>query len=637
MLEQEIIRISLMIAGIFGVTLGALLGYLVDRWKGLVLFTTATILAFSLLLHFTHHGEGAFTLLLVMLLIGLNWAYSFYYLTTEKIFVFLGAFFTPPLLLTLLLRVATRFETKGELFLTLALLTLLSLGWKASRQTWYPDQGARAVLLGWYGFCLLFEIGHHLAGPIGILTLTIPVTLLFWSALLAIARWYLLPIVPHFEECSVTATAAPLNTCQFIKLRLELIWKLCWEGNAEQSPAERRTRAVKIERYLDECSKRVRALRAPHNLAMKSILTFILGTNYPYITVEDRATTTRVPGNCLKSILAGPGIIITPPDQTVAIWNGRQFRGAPEPGLIFTHGLETIQETLDLRPQLRAFPVRAKTKDGIPVSVLTFVPHRLDPRQRAAEEITPRLGHAYPLNEKNIFKAIYHEAVEYRREGTGSQQVEFREKGGWDTSVPRKAQEILINVLADYTFDELCAPFDRKRDPRTEIRTRFMKELKSVVETDVQRGPLPSAAWGIQLVGGGISNILPPDEEAWQQDTVWRARIDNWRITWASRALPALARGKAAALRSLQKARLESHYQLIDRLTKRLGQINAPTKAALRDAVAWYFADTVEEIIGGPVSQSALPQRAIETLDKIKETVGNKSKTRAELAGGNTA
>ncbi|MCD4738354.1 MAG: hypothetical protein K8R89_03735, partial [Anaerolineae bacterium] len=531
----------------------------------------------------------------------------------------------------------TRLETKRELFLTLSLLALLTLGWKASRQTWYKDRGARAVLLGWCGFCLLFEIGHHLAGPRGILTLTIPVTLLFWGALLAIARWYLLPIIPNFEECSVTATAAPLNTFQFIKLRLELIWKLCWEGNAEQSTAERRTRAVKIERYLDECAKRVRALRAPHNLAMKSIITFILGTNYPYIVVEDRTTTTRVPGNHLKGLLAGPGIVITPPDQTVAIWNGLQFRGVPEPGLTFTHVFETIQETLDLRPQLRAFPVRAKTKDGIPVSVLTFVPHQLDPRQRVKEEAAPQLGRAYPLNEKNIFKAIHHEAVEYRREGTGPQQVEFREKGGWDTSVPRKAQEILINVLADYTFDELCAPFDRKRDPRTEIRNRFMRELTSVIETDARRGPLPSAAWGIQLVGGGISNILPPDEEDWQKDTVWRTRIDNWRITWASKAIPALARGKAAALRSVQKAHLESHYQLIDRLTKRLHQLDAPTKNALRDAVAWYFADTVEEIIGDPMSQAALPQRAIETLDEIKETVGKKSMNRSELARGNTA
>lgn len=292
---------------------------------------------------------------------------------------------------------------------------------------------------------------------------------------------------------------------------------------------------------------------------------------------------------------------------------------------------------MDLRPQLRAFTVQAKTKDGIRVSVLTFVPHRLDPRKQVEDDIQPQLGEAYPFNQQNIFKTIHREAVNYRREGSGRQQVEFREKSGWDTIVPHKAQEILINVLADYNFDELCAPFERKRDPRTEIKERFLEELKEEIETDTLSGPLPEEAWGIQIVGGGISNILPPEAEAWQQDTVWRARIDNWRITWASRTISALADGKAAALRDLQKARLDSHYQLIDRLTRKLTQLNTPSREALSDAVTWYFADTMEEIIGDPLSQNALPEHTIETLNQIKETVGKKSKNRSELTGDTTS
>ncbi|MEA3309611.1 MAG: SPFH domain-containing protein [Chloroflexota bacterium] len=623
MLDPEMMRLSLINAGIFGVTLGALLGYFVDNWKGLLLFTTATAAAFLLLLHFTLKGAGGFTLLLVMLLIGLQWAYSFYYLTHEKLFTCLGTFFTPSLLLVLLLRTANQLETSKELFLILSLLILFILAWRGGRQAWRQSQGAKVVGLGWYGFCLLFEIGHHLAGPTGILALTIPTTLLFWGVLLVLARWYLLPSVPSSAECSGTSLYVPVSTFQFIKLRLKLIWQLLGEGNATQSTAERKARAEGIKRCLTECSQLVRALRTPHNLAMRSMLTFILGTNYPYIAVEERSTTTRVPGDHFKSILAGPGIILTPPDQTVAIGDGKQFKRVPTPGVVFTHNFESIQEVLDLRPQLRTFTVQAKTKDGIPVSVLAFVPHRLDPRQRAEEKAIPRLGHAYPFNEENIFKALHHEAVNYRREGAGPQQVELREKGGWDTTVPRKAQEILVNVLADYTFDELCASFDRRRDPRTEIRDRFMAELKSAVETDTRHGPLPASAWGIQIVGGGISNILPPDDAAWQEDTVWRARIDNWRTKWDSKALPVLAKGRAIALQRIQKARLESHFQLIERLAKRLQQMNnhTPTKDALRDVVAWYFADTIEEIIGDPTSQATLPPQAIASLAEIKGTV----------------
>ena len=327
MLAPEVIHDSLMLAGVFIVTLGTLIGYIIDSWKGAALFAIVTSSSFWLLIHYNNRGAGAFTLLLIMLFIGLQGAYSFYYLANSKIPLFLTALLTPLPSLFILLRIANRIETGGTLFLNLSLLALLIYGWRMGHETWRQDQGAKAVLLCWYGFSLLFEIGHHLAGPIGILALTIPVTFLFWSLLLILARWYLLPILPPIEIYSQEEEDTTLNQFQFIRLRLRQIWQLLWAGDAEQSTAEREARAAQIENCLADCWQISCSVFPLHNLAMKSILTFILGTNYPYITIEDRDITTQVPGDRFKSILSGPGIILTPPDQTVAIWNGISFKG----------------------------------------------------------------------------------------------------------------------------------------------------------------------------------------------------------------------------------------------------------------------------------------------------------------------
>jgi regulator of protease activity HflC (stomatin/prohibitin superfamily) len=443
---------------------------------------------------------------------------------------------------------------------------------------------------------------------------TTPAILLFWGTLLIVGGGYVLPI-NNVEERLQNGEYE--DTASF-KERLERIRSILFQEQEkvsqddEVNDARRRLEKVGLilrQSYRDARNLFPAFLRDWHQ-AMKSVLTFILGSNYPYIALLDRKTVTRVKGNRFRKFFAGPGIILSGPDHVAAVWDGFKIRGIPRPGLAFTGAYEEIKESIDLRPQLRTLTVKATTKDGIPVSVFTFVPHRVDPHGRpGATRPEPEPGTSFPYSQASIVKVISQETVEYRREGQGPAQMEFREKGTWDTLVPRKAREILTNVLAEYTFDDLCAPFEMDRDPRTEIRNRFIEDLTETV-----------APWGIQVVGGGISNIIPPDEEAWTKDTVWRARIDNWRVSWEEEMLKELGYGKAEAMATSYRLKEKVYAKSISQINHALAQSDRPSELA-SNVLALRVADAIQDMLGDKLVKQCLPMDVIDTLDHLSKAV----------------
>ncbi|MBN1139335.1 MAG: hypothetical protein JXM73_22350, partial [Anaerolineae bacterium] len=88
--------------------------------------------------------------------------------------------------------------------------------------------------------------------------------------------------------------------------------------------------------------------------AFRSLVTFNLGTNFPYYALEDREITQRVSGNPYGRVFAGPGIVLTDPAHAPVLWDGLNFTDVGQPGLTFTKRFETIYQTADLRPQLRS-------------------------------------------------------------------------------------------------------------------------------------------------------------------------------------------------------------------------------------------------------------------------------------------
>jgi hypothetical protein len=294
--------------------------------------------------------------------------------------------------------------------------------------------------------------------------------------------------------------------------------------------------------------------------AFRSILTFSLGTNYPYLVMKDRKLEKRVDGNPYKAFLSGPGLVLTGCDHAAVLTNGSHIKPPEAPGLTFTGRFEIVQSIIDLRPQLRAFPVEARTLDGISIRVLTFVPFRIE-----WDGQEPVLGQSYPFQKEAILQAITSEIVE----------PEDR-KHSWDTLVEIQAARIVRDIISHYRFDDLClamspltggdddillryqaddhpSPHDPDRDPRYRIRDELVARIKQEMKP-----------YGIEVIGGGISNLAPVE------DHVTELRIENWRTRMQTRIDVAHAEGEATRAEIVETAKHEVEQRLLVIMTEML-------------------------------------------------------------------
>ncbi len=338
--------------------------------------------------------------------------------------------------------------------------------------------GKKFIRVLWFGFCALSIYGYLAAGWIGLLTITLPVVVIFWGGIYLLSA-FILPL---------------------------------------RDPSQR-------------------------GLAYRSLVTFTMGTNYPYYFVNKYSKPDkRVDGNPFLQFFAGPGFAFTPPDHAAYITNGVSNNRVFEPGLTFTDKFDLEPEIIDLRTQLRAFDVEARTKDGILIKVLVFVPFRIDTGNQQAE-----LGEAFPFRSAAVFKALAHELTE--RKATKEDQGE---RNKWDGKLVQViTTPIVQDIISHYTVDELCEPNNPARDPRVEIVNEMRRRVQEALRPR-----------GLEVVGGGISNLLP------QEDNVMQRRFENWKTRWQGQILSRVMKGQANRDLVLEGAKAEVEQKNAEYLTK---------------------------------------------------------------------
>lgn len=405
----------------------------------------------------------------------------------------------------------------------------------------------------WFGYCALAIFGYLAGDWAGLLFITLPAILLFWVGLFRIS-YYILPF-------------------QYINQPVKA------------------SRFAKLFGYSQDYELRDKSQRP---LAFRCLITYVMGTNYPYYFVnkETNKLEARVKGNPFFQFFAGPGFVYTDCEHAVyqsdGIANNRVFK----PGLSFTKKFDLEPRLIDLRSQLRAFPVEAVTRDGIPIKVVTFTPYRL-----ASAQKSPELGQSFPLDEDAIHKALAGELVKRPQDQAAKDkgQKYTWDGGSADGLVPLLGTRIMQDIISRYTIDELCAPFDPERDPRVkiaeEMRTRVREALR----------PL-----GLELVGGGISNLMPQD------DSIIQRRLESWRTEWQSKMLSLMSQGEAEAMRQIQTARAEAEAEIFARLS-RVIQESDLTGVAL----ASRFIDSLGEIVKETETQWPLPPTIRENLKQL--------------------
>jgi hypothetical protein len=306
----------------------------------------------------------------------------------------------------------------------------------------------------------------------------------------------------------------------------------------------------------------------------------------------------RVPGSRLSRMANGPGFVLTGCDHAAAISDGLKFKGVRDPGLTFTGFGDQVVHAIDLRPQLRAFPVDAMTRDGIKIRVHAFAPFRIDAGRRL-----PELDQHLPFNKSAAVKAVIR-AQRVEHEGTGQTPQRVKQRT-WDELPPLLAKRVLQDVISKRTFDDLYAPYQPGGDPpRKTLAKEFCAQLAAQLE------PL-----GIQLMGGGISDLEPADPG------VYVRRVENWQAEWSRKIMVKEAEGHVARLGILERARAEARSELILNLGRQLEELSVARAELSSREVLGQFLTVLEEMMMQPGIRPLLPGRTKEALGSMRETI----------------
>lgn len=328
--------------------------------------------------------------------------------------------------------------------------------------------------------------------------------------------------------------------------------------------------------------------------ALRCLLTYALGTNYPYYVVIDEKITERTEdsrtwlteeeklikradGDLYGGFLAGPGIILTGCDHAVALSSGSSFKGPKGPGIVFSGPAEFPEQVIDLRVQLRAFPVEARTKDGIDIKVVTFIPFQIKTGEH--EQKSPKLGEGFPYLSSAVFKAVHAQLMEHT---DLSQVPEDLKKRMWYDLPEIEGRRIMRRIISHYEFDELYAPFELGKDPGQDPRSRIIDEFRDELDR-----VLP--AYGIKRIGGGISNLLPVDERVIEQ------RIRTWSADWTRKIMLRQAAGQSRRLRLVEQARAQAQIDIILAIGKRIERLRSTEVDDIARSIIEVLRDAAEK------------------------------------------
>ena len=309
--------------------------------------------------------------------------------------------------------------------------------------------------------------------------------------------------------------------------------------------------------------------------AFRSLLSFALGTNFPFYVIRDwkkEKLEPRVEGNTYGKFFSGPGVVLTSCDHLVITTTGVKENIVKPPGLNFTDKYEKIQDVVDLRPQLRAFSVKTKTKNGIPVDVFSFWPVQIDTEGRK-----PEIGMSFPFSEDGVFRAVYKQSQghKWERDETGTASDDLKKIDWDDFHAQVIAPPILKKVISEYTCDELCSPGDPRVDIKKEIRRRLEDELEP---------------YGIQIVGGGISNLIPTTE-------VIQQRIENWKASWKQEIATEIGKLKATqAQYKPEVIRSQVEIEMIRKIAKSFDSILSNNNQS-QQMIVLGFIESIQEML----------------------------------------
>ncbi len=266
--------------------------------------------------------------------------------------------------------------------------------------------------------------------------------------------------------------------------------------------------------------------------------------------------------------------------HVLALVKGSQFARPAGPGFVMLDPKEKVSHLIDLRKQLRRQPVKASTRDGIPVETAVTVIFRV--RQQPIEFLGPE---PYPYDDEAIFHIAYHQSID-----------EKDTVRGWMDQIAPRAAALLADEIPRYTLDELYRPGSGGISPLDQIKTRIKQQLDRQLDPN-----------GIELL------VVAADPFALPEGVVAQ-RIKTWQADWMRKIALQQAAGSAEAVRRIKRARARAQIEIIQNITQNIAAVRQAEGTDLTNIITLRMIEALEEAQSSAPLKALVPQQVMSSL-----------------------
>lgn len=249
--------------------------------------------------------------------------------------------------------------------------------------------------------------------------------------------------------------------------------------------------------------------------------------------------------------LGAPSIVIVENGVAVILERSGRVTQIHGPGLVFTRRFERVAHVVDLRPQVRSFPVKKiMTRDG-----LSFDLEGLDVFFEVAPDFDPGRGE-YSFSKEAVLDLVYRGGFLY----------DVGKALEWGERVARVVEHHLRNVAAACTLDDIV------RTQQTTARERLMREVEERARPDLQKS-------GVRLTGINVGQIAVPRELEDNLMLPLKQAVDMGWVQTQRDAIIGIAEGLRQAILKIEESvpasTQETMPHLLLNLTQMLERISA--------------------------------------------------------------
>ncbi len=376
--------------------------------------------------------------------------------------------------------------------------------------------------------------------------------------------------------------------------------------------------------------------------AMDMVLGFLSGGPKSAWVVEDGHVRTRIAGNPWSG--AGPGYLMTEPENVVVLKAGSEIARVAGPGVVLLQRSEMPYRVVDLRDQSRGTRITTLTRDGIGMGASVVARFKVN---RGNRDI--RLGEPWPFRSQgDVLQALFAEEVD----PAGHSLVDAHMAHPWEDLPAKIAAHKLEQAISYYSLDQLYGGVASGVEAeqaaganahvellRTHRRLESALGLEasadmgdSLTRLTISRLALRAVRKvleprGFDIDDAGISGSIEP-----QSHGVTEQRVEAWKSRFVAKVVDWQAELERKRTLAQSKIRQEAREKLLSEMIEEASRrLVATDSDAQRDFIAYTMLSSLIRMAANPEVQHMLPESALPTLENLYEQISDLAEPEDEL------